>query len=399
MTLVYVTAKAPFGNCEQFILSEIINIVNSGYKVICLPIRPEKLAYKGEESTIVAQYSIRMPLFSISILLIAFITIIQNPLKFLKIIFNIVRYSGDFNKIIKNFIVLPKGLVSGYIFKNEKVEHIHAHWASTTSTVAYIASYISEIPWSLTTHRWDIAENNMLKEKVRTAKFVRAINKRGYNEILSIIGNKLHEKCVIIHCGTEIPRLESKPYINKKKFVIGVPANLIEVKGHKFLLEALKLLDTKIEIECNIFGDGPLKKEINLTICKYNLQNRVFIKGSIPHNELLSLYKKGCIDCVILPSIETDNGEKEGIPVSLIEAMAYGIPVISTNTGGIPELLNDGAGIIVQQKNPREIANAIISLINNRALYKNICEKGYDRVYKKFNISNVVNKMISCMNT
>ncbi len=86
-----------------------------------------------------------------------------------------------------------------------------------------------------------------------------------------------------------------------------------------------------------------------------NLGDIIIFYGAKPHERLLELYRNREIDCVVLPSIVTEKGEYEGIPVSLIEAMSYKIPVVSTNTGGIPELLEGGAGIIVEQKNPYEL--------------------------------------------
>lgn len=396
MTIAYITAQTPYGRGEQFILPEIIELVNNNNKVLVIPIRPDKKLGDGFEPKQVSSYTIRIPLFNFYVLLISLFLFFKYPIKTLRILLNIFLHSGSISKIIKNLVVLPKGLVTGDIVKKKKIEHIHAHWASTPATVAYIASNISNIPWSLTCHRWDITENNMIKEKVRSCKFVRVINRRGFNEIINIVGDKYKSKCHIIHVGINIKTSNLYKKINycRESFIIATPANLIEVKGHKYLIEAIKQLNKeKYNVTCKFYGDGVLKEQLQEMIEKEKLQNRVLIEGQINHDELMKLYEDKKIDCVVLPSITTESGEKEGIPVSLMEAMSYKVSVISTNTGGIPELLANDAGIIVEQKNSEQLKDAIKLLINNHNLKKKTSDIGFNKVCSEFNSHKVVNQL------
>ena len=98
---------------------------------------------------------------------------------------------------------------------------------------------------------------------------------------------------------------------------------------------------------------------------------------------------------VILPSITTDKGEHEGIPVTLMEAMAYGIPVISTKTGGIPELIGDGSGIMVEEKNAKAIADAIERLMLDRNFYHILSLKGREKILKEFSIKENAKNLLS----
>ena len=119
--------------------------------------------------------------------------------------------------------------------------------------------------------------------------------------------------------------------------------------------------------------------------------------GAIPHEKLMEMYKGGKVDLVVLPSIVTPQGEHEGIPVALMEAMAYGIPVISTNTGGIPELLSAGAGTIVEGKTPEQLVKAIGSLLEDADLRRKIGVAGYQRVKEEFNTAANVAGLIAAM--
>jgi Glycosyltransferase len=164
------------------------------------------------------------------------------------------------------------------------------------------------------------------------------------------------------------------------------------------LIEAIGILKQKgYNIKYYLFGDGPLRKDLEKTVNELNLENIIIFKGAIPHNQLLELYANNEVDCVILPSIVTDKGEQEGIPVSLMEAMAYKIPVISTNTGGIPELLDNDAGIIVEQRNSYELAEAIELLIRNKELRIKLGEKGYKKVAEEFYLPKIVTKLLEFM--
>lgn len=398
MKIAYITAQTPYGNGEQFILPEILEVINKGNEVIVIPVRPEKKIGKGKEPKKVSEYTIYIPLFDFHLLIKSMFIFFKYPFRTCKIIYSILRNSGNIRKIIKNLVVLPKGLVTGEVIKHHNVEHIHAHWASTSSTVAYIASYLNEIPWSFTCHRWDIAENNMLEEKAKSARFIRAINKKGYEEILEIIGEKYKYKCNITHVGIDCKILQKQNKLISQNFIIATPANLRKVKGHKYLVYAIKkLIEQNYNLTCYFFGDGPLKNELKALVNKLKLNNNIILKGKIAHDELLRLYAKDEIDCVVLPSIVTEDGEKEGIPVSLMEAMAYKIPVISTNTGGIPELLENGAGILVEHKDPDALIEAIERLINNEELRRELQEKGYKKVYDEFYLSNVVDRLLYLM--
>ena len=176
---------------------------------------------------------------------------------------------------------------------------------------------------------------------------------------------------------------------NKKVFAIVTPANLLEVKGHRYLVEAcLILIKHGVKnFQCIFYGEGPLRVKLENLIKRKSLANYVKMPGAIFHERLIEMYMNKKVDTVILSSINTSKGEHEGIPVSLMEAMAHKIPTISTNTGGILELLSDGAGIVVEEKNPGQLANAIEILLKNQKLRDKIGTKGYQRVVEEFNVS------------
>jgi len=395
MKIAYITAKIPWGYTEQFIIEELNALIKIGVEVFIIPRNPSKEVFHKEAKYLVNN-SMWLPLVD-SKIFVKFLYYLFTKPELWKIIIDFFRYSRNFYILIKNIAVLPKSIYISDVFKRNNIKHIHAHWGSTTSTMTCIASRLSGIPWSLTLHRWDIKENNMLEEKVKSSKFVRCISENGKNELLEIIGTDFKNKIKVIHMGVKIPiKVDKVNNDEEKYFKIITPANLLAVKGHKYLIKACSILIKEgiNNFECIFYGNGLMRNELKRLIKKKSLYNYIKMPGKISHEKLMEIYKNKKVDVVILPSINTKSGEHEGIPVALMEAMAYSIPVISTNTGGIPELLSNEAGVMVEEKNSQQLALAIKKLIENENFRKKIGRQGYEKVCKEFNIQKNTEKLL-----
>jgi len=398
MKILYITVQTPYGKGETFILEEMLELKRQGVNLLIAPRNPSKQIFH-EKSKKLLKNTIRLPLINSEILKVFLVSLLKKN-SIWKILGTFIRRSRNFWIFTKNLAVLPKGVFIAKNIQRHKIIHIHSHWGSTTATMAYIISQLTGIPWSFTLHRWDIKENNLLKEKCKTAKFIRCISEHGKKELLKIIGNNYAKKVYVIHMGIKISdKLETPKERNCDIFQVVVPARLCEVKGHKYLIEAISYLNKhnhdKIKnLRCTFYGDGPLKRKLKRLIKKKKLSKYIKICPFIPHEKLINIYKNNKADLVILPSINTKGGQHEGIPVSLMEAMSYKIPVISTNTGGIPELLSNNAGIIVEEKNPKEIAKAIEYLIEHPDEAKKMGENGRKAVLEKYNWESESKKLL-----
>ena len=396
MKIIYITTQTPWGRGETFIPEELLEMKRQEVDFLIIPRNPPKEIFHRDAKKLL-ENSIWFPLINFKII-VSFLKTFFTRIPFWKILENIIRYSRSPIILIKNLVVFPKGVFIAEMIRKKNIEHIHAHWGSTTATMAYIVSRLTSIPWSFTLHRWDIKENNMLKEKVRLAKFVRCISEHGKNELFQIIGKDYQEKIKVVHMGVKTPIDVSESEEPKGLFTIVTPANLLEVKGHKYLIEVcFNLVRQGIKnFQCFFYGDGPLRIKLESLIGEKKLTNFVKMPGVLPHEKLIKMYKNKEIDVVVLPSIITKI-EHEGIPVSLMEAMAYRIPVISTNTGGIPELLSNGAGIIVEEKSPKQLAEIILKIMKNKNLRKELAERGYQKVQKEFNIKKNTKTLLELM--
>ena len=395
MKIAYITAQAPWGKGETFIMDEMLELKRRGIDLLIIPRNPPKAIFHQEVHQLL-ENAVWLPLINLTIVN-GFFKALWAKASLWKILGHIVRHARNPWVLMKNLAVLPKGVFIAKMLRKEDTCHIHAHWGSTTSTMAYIISQLTGIAWSFTLHRWDIKENNMLQEKVRSAQFVRCISRHGEGELVDIIGNTYKNKVHVIHMGVKLPEPITEPKPISGLLTIAVPANLLEVKGHEYLVEACSILSVKgfEDFQCIFYGEGPLRIKLENLIKEEGVHSYIRMPGAIAHGKLMEMYKDRKIDLVVLPSVTTSQGEHEGIPVALMEAMAYGIPTISTNTGGVPELLGDGAGVIVEEKSPEQLARAIIKTIKEEGLVKGLSETGYQKVRQRFNIEKNVSSLLA----
>jgi glycosyltransferase involved in cell wall biosynthesis len=173
---------------------------------------------------------------------------------------------------------------------------------------------------------------------------------------------------------------------------------LIEKKGHRYLIEACRILEESgfSNFLCKIIGDGPLKDELCLLVSRLELGEKILLLGSLSQDEVFKNLKKA--DLFVLPCIAARNGDMDGIPVSLMEAMACGKPVISTNISGIPELVKEGAGVLVPPGDSKAIADAIrevICLDHKERAYMG--RKGREIVLREFDLRKNVEQIKSLL--
>ncbi len=395
MKLAYVVYSTPYGFREIFILREMEYVKKAYPDLLVIPLMPSK-AIVHEKGKLLQDNVLFLPLINFQMVFFSIRFFLRNARLVVSIINKIFRHSRTLRIALKNLIVLPKSIYVSRILRRQGISQIHVQWGTAPATMGYILSKLTNIPWSLSLRRWDIYENNMLKEKIGSVGFVRCISEKGKTDSAKIVGAEYANKIFVVHSGTEVDSIDI-PSIKKrilhvnngKIFTIATPANLVVVKGHRYLIDACAILVERgaTNFQFLFYGEGHLKKDLEKHICNKGLSEFITLCQAIPQEMLLDKYRRGEVDIVVIPSINTEEGEHEGIPNALFEAMSFGIPVISTNTGSIPELLSDDSGIIVKEKSAMELANAINDLIVNKELAIKLAIKGHEKVASEFDIS------------
>jgi colanic acid/amylovoran biosynthesis glycosyltransferase len=386
MKLLYVTAGLPYGPGEAFIIGEVDELMRQGNELRILPTYGRGNVVHDDALALVALTEERR-LFTVAIAAGATLAVARAPLRAASTILTIFR-SRNLLIFAKNAAVVPKALWLARRLPRLGIDHLHAHWGGTSSTLAMLAAEASGVSWSMTLHRWDIAENNLLATKIARACFVRTISSSGWEEARRRTRAGRGTLTVLpmgVHIGPDPP--EPRPAARGRLLLA---ANFVQVKGHHVALAAVATLRRRgVHLRLDLAGVGPLLAETRELSRRLGLEDSVSFLGQLPHRELLRRLAAREWDVIVLSSIETADGEREGIPVILMEAMATGTPVVAPRVGAIPELLEGGAGLLVPPADPDGLADAVQRLLADGELRARVGAAGRRRVASSHSIASV----------
>ncbi|MCV2893379.1 glycosyltransferase family 4 protein [Lentibacter sp. XHP0401] len=251
--------------------------------------------------------------------------------------------------------------------------HLHNHIAKASCTVAMLASELSGIPYSFTLHGPDIffePHHWRLDEKIARARFVSCISHFCRSQAMAFSAPEHWEKLHIVHCGVEPSRYAGAAMGEELLFV----GRLAPVKGLPVLLHAMaRVPDARL----TIVGDGPQRSDVEALVRTLQLEARVQMLGYQNQDEVAALLSQSA--ALVLPSFA------EGLPVVLMEAMAAGLPVITTRIAGVPELVKDGEnGWLVAAGDEDGLRGAIEALLGDPARAAKMGAAGREAVCAEF---------------
>ena len=210
-----------------------------------------------------------------------------------------------------------------------------------------------------------------LRRKVEAARFVVTVSEFNMNYLQEVFGVP-QEKIVLIHNGIDLSRFAPNGLPGIARFKLVCVARLVEKKGLPVLIEACQMLkDRGFSFQCDIIGKGRMRSPLTSMIKEMGLESQVRLLGPKTQMEVRERYHAA--HACVLPCIVGSDGNREGLPVSIVEALACGLPVVSTPVTGIPEVIRDGYnGLLVPMGEPLALADAIQSLIDDPALYRRL---------------------------
>lgn len=391
MRIVYVTQRLPFGQGETFVIPEVEALLAAGHELLIVPRLSTEPIVHDDVGALTAR--LRPVPGVLAIAGAVAVALARHP-RLTAGAFWRLRHTRPRRRGLFNAVATAEGLWLAGVARAWGADHIHAHWAHLTATLAMGASAVSGIPWSFTAHRYDIVLNNLLAEKLRSARFGRFIAREMLDLARALVGPDAFARAILLHMGVPLPPPTDGATPARATPVVLCPARLVPVKGHPYLLDAAtRLMARGIGFELWLAGDGPDAAAIARRIDELGLGGRVRMLGTVPHAELLRLYREGAVDCVTLPSLDLGKGLHEGISVALIEAMAYGVPVISTRTGGLPELLEGGAGVLVPPADAGALAEALERVLGSAALRADLGRTGRRRVAEEFDVAAIADEL------
>lgn len=370
---------------ETFIAREVLALESQGVDLAIYALRrpaePKSHAINGAVRARVHYLPDRLAGNFIGLLWAQLLLLLRRPVGYFRaLLFALRRAEAGRGRDFLQAAFLARALI-----KNNIV-HLHAHFINEPAGVAELAHRLCGVPYSVTAHAKDIylSPKAELRRKIAGAKFVVTCNdfNRRYLEALEVARTPI----VRIYHGLDVELFRKSSAVDS----VGDLPLLLSVgrlrpkKGFPVLLDACGLLKIGgYKFRCVIAGYGPLQEQLAARIDRLGLGDRVALTGMLTQEEVIALYRQAQL--FILPCQVTADGDRDGIPNVLAEAMAMELPVVSTPVAGIPELIeHNHSGLLVRPEDPAQLAAAIARLLDQPRLRHELGQAGREKVCRLF---------------
>ena len=381
--LLYVVSLFPCWS-ETFIVRELRALIDSGADVRILSLKPpsEKMVQPDAEKMLSRVLHPLPPARAAAARVKAFV---RHPIALGSVVAKVVQRLGhDPLEMAKTLEALARGVEHLDWIREFDPDIIHAHWATYPSTVAWALARTLGKPFGFTCHAHDIFVNDhLLKEKIESAEVAVTISKFNVEWLAQKATPAARERLHVVHCGVDLPTIPFRSDGREPGLIMTV-GRFDPIKGFDVLVDALGELKRQGRaVRCKIVGEGKLEPQMRAAIARHGLEGSVELTGVMPSAKVREALYAASI--FVLPSVVTDTGDRDGIPVSLMEAMAAGTPSVSTRVSGIPELIDDGDnGLLVPEKNPSALAAALARLLDDPALGQRMAVAARAKVEREF---------------
>jgi glycosyltransferase involved in cell wall biosynthesis len=272
------------------------------------------------------------------------------------------------------------------------VRHVHAHFAGMAARTAWWIERFFGIGFSFTAHANDIFAPKpfevSLGKLIGAARAVVTVSDFGVDFLSGKFpaeAGKMHR----VYNGIDLARFRPTVFSAVPPTIISI-GRLIEKKGFADLIEACRMLRTrKIDFRCEIVGEGPLQAALQEQINNADLSNVVFLAGPLAQSEVIDRLARATV--FALPCVAEKGGGRDNLPTVIMEAMAAGLPVVSTSIGGVPEMVVDGVtGLLASEHEPAALAGMFVRLLADRILARSLGQAGRRRAAELFSIERSV---------
>ncbi len=270
-------------------------------------------------------------------------------------------------------------------FEEEGIEHIHAPWANGPATAAWVASQLTGIPFSFTARAWDIyPPDGALVDKIRGALFVRSETKANIRYLAEFPGADI-TKMRLTYNGVPLKVRGDAPVPMKPPYRLLAVGRFVGKKGYDYLLRSCRILkDSGVDFHLTLAGAGPRGFQLKFLARRLGLSEHVSFPGFVPYDRVSDLFHAS--DIFLMPSVVHSSGDRDGIPTVIMEALIHRLPVIATDVSGIGELVeNNVTGLLIPEKDPGAIADAVVRMIGDRNSALEMAETGRSLVWEQFN--------------
>jgi glycosyltransferase involved in cell wall biosynthesis len=283
---------------------------------------------------------------------------------------------------------VAQALALADLVRQRGIAHLHAHFATSATTVARLAARLAGVSYSFTAHAKDLYHDSVcpddLRRKLADAAAVVTVSDYNVDYLRAQFGADA-ARVRRVYNGLDLERFPYQAPLGRPPRVVAV-GRLVAKKGFNVLVQACAILrDQGRQIECLIVGAGECRAALEAQIAGLGLGATVRLVGPRPQGEVIELVRGGAVFAA--PCVVGDDGNRDGMPTVLLEAMALGTPCVATAVTGIPELVADGVtGLLVPQRDPAALAAALARLLDDRSLGLALAEAARRQIAATFEI-------------
>lgn len=397
MKIAYLMSRFPKVT-ETFVVNEIHELLKENIDVGIYPLKQESHSVVQPKAKSLMDRVYYSGVLNGAIIKANLLTLLKQPISYLTTLLSVIKCNiSSLNFVVGAIGYFPKAVYLARLMQQHQITHIHAHFVNHPTLVAYIIHQLTGIGYSFTAHGSDLHKRQaMLKEKFESAKFAVMIS--NYNRDFFYRHTKLEpsDKLHIVRCGfdndTFLPTVKES---HSGPLQILCVASLREVKGHTYLLDAAKVLQERnLDFEMHFIGEGEERSALTEKVNTLQLSKQVFLHGAKTQAEILPFMQQA--DIFALASFKTKSGNREGIPVVLMEAMAMEVPIVASNVSGIPELVQDTVtGLLAEPQNGNDFAEKIIQTVTDKNATLERVSRAKHLVGNEFSLSNNAQKLIA----
>lgn len=283
---------------------------------------------------------------------------------------------------------LQAGVIAEHLHRHP-VDAIHAHFGSSATSAASIVSRLTGIPYSFTAHAKDIfhqeVSHTSLRRKISGARFVVTVSRYNQRFLQEMMGD-LPGDIRCLYNGIDLNHFRPDLAVaHQSNLILGV-GRLVEKKGFDVLIDACAILARRgVNFRCEIIGKGALRAPLAAQIVALGLEDKVQLVGPRPQDQVRAAYQRAAV--FALPCRIGSDGNRDGLPTVLLEAMGSGLPAVTTPVTGNPEIVDDGVnGRIVPENNPAALADALAAILANPARQQQMAAAARAKVERAFDV-------------
>jgi glycosyltransferase involved in cell wall biosynthesis len=268
--------------------------------------------------------------------------------------------------------------------------HLHAHFGSVATTVARLAARLAGVDYSFTAHAKDIFHESVdpadLRAKLADARTTITVSDFNVRYLAEHHADpRTTSRLVRVYNGLDLRRFAFHPYVDRPATVCAV-GRLVEKKGFAVLLDAIaRLLPHRPDVRVDLVGSGPEQERLEDQAARLGLTDVVRFHGSVPQEQVHDLVARSGVFAA--PCLVGADGNRDGLPTVLTEALAAGTPCVATPVTGIPEVIRDGeTGLLVPESDPAALAAALRRVLDSPDLAADLARAGRRLVEQEFDI-------------